>query len=192
MSITEGPTETCECGQAFHFPTNLSAHRQVCQWPALVERAKRHAEERDHYREEVQKLNLQIDEYLKAFSEISQMGAVCREFETCDHKVCSDSSGAALLAMDILNKSGRFSKETKTEKRKDQTQFVCNKCGYCGPVQYPHYRFRDPETTEFCAYYAAPIGKEWAICGWCAGGQDDPQGTCPKCGGAKGKWIEKT
>lgn len=33
--------------------------------------------------------------------------------------------------------------------------------------------------------------KEWAICGWCAGGQDDPSGTCPKCGGAKGKWIEK-
>jgi len=33
--------------------------------------------------------------------------------------------------------------------------------------------------------------KEWAICGWCAGGHDDPGGTCPKCGGAKGKWVEK-
>lgn len=32
--------------------------------------------------------------------------------------------------------------------------------------------------------------KEWAICGWCAGGQDDPEGKCPKCGGSKGKWIE--
>ncbi len=33
--------------------------------------------------------------------------------------------------------------------------------------------------------------KEWAICGWCAGGADDPDGSCPKCHGAKGKWIEK-
>jgi hypothetical protein len=33
---------------------------------------------------------------------------------------------------------------------------------------------------------------DWAICGWCAGGQDDPNGTCPKCGGAKGRRIEKT
>jgi hypothetical protein len=38
---------------------------------------------------------------------------------------------------------------------------------------------------------AAVGSKEWAICGWCAGGQDDQEGTCPKCGGAGGKWIEK-
>lgn len=37
-----------------------------------------------------------------ALEKIAAMGRVCDEFETCAHQTCSDSAGAALVAMDAL------------------------------------------------------------------------------------------
>lgn len=36
MSITEGPTEICVCGEGFHFPANLAAHEAACAKAAEV------------------------------------------------------------------------------------------------------------------------------------------------------------
>lgn len=35
MTITEGPTEKCACGEMFHFPKNLEAHQTTCMYARL-------------------------------------------------------------------------------------------------------------------------------------------------------------
>jgi hypothetical protein len=41
--------------------------------------------------------------YDDALRQISAMGAVCSQYETCSHKACSDSCGAALTAINVLS-----------------------------------------------------------------------------------------
>lgn len=75
------------CGLCGILAASSEEHKKVCKCEALVERAKRHAEERDHYCDEVQRLNLQI-EGMKKEAEENRLDRLLRcgcEFDK-DHK----------------------------------------------------------------------------------------------------------
>lgn len=46
--------------------------------------------------------------YLKALKEISNLGAVCDDFENCNHKQCKDSAAAVLIALEAIKNTEFF------------------------------------------------------------------------------------
>lgn len=47
-------------------------------------------------------LAAKVLKFESALEEITKLGDVCDEFEVCDHKACSSSAGAVLLALEAL------------------------------------------------------------------------------------------
>jgi chromosome segregation ATPase len=45
---------------------------------------------------------------VEALQEIGKMGAVCPDYDTCTHRVCSDSCGACLTAINVLHALGNY------------------------------------------------------------------------------------
>lgn len=134
----------------------------------LAEGASNAAKERDTANERVEALQLQKDALLDgiqvALTALNSGGAYCPQDEARD-AVCK-------ALFDGLRKAGVMTDETAALKPVGQPQYFCNKCGYVGPVQYPHQRFKEVET-EFCRYYGVEITNKNLSCG-----EPVPGGVC--------------
>ena len=59
-----------------------------------------------HFTEALKAAEAKLATAVEALQEISKMGAVCPDYDTCTHKVCSDSCGACLTAINAIHVLG--------------------------------------------------------------------------------------